>query len=614
MIYTLLTISYLLDIILFILLIILIIGVFQLLGTVRKEYGLIEKLKIAPGLIAKNPRNSFEQLAAKNKDGTYLISFYKHKSLNIFIRRLIVGALGFLGLKLIIVSLIFLQVPRLGEAQPKFYSALYQTNNYESFSKGTFTLTQWDNDGINLQAGQLDGNYISTPIGNGISTNQWKNLSYKTEVVYGLAPTIQNLISLWSFDSLTKCTESKYSCKPELVNLTEGVYNTKAYRFDGFKSRVKIDQNVSPSGSFTIAAWIKPDQATLNGSEDQNYTIFAKAYGDYTAKPPYALKYQLFFGIKNGSLSLIYWPDANQDHWVMVQNSKYNFAANHWYHVAGVYDDKNKTLKLYIDGIEQFDIMADYDDKSKNSINSKIHYYPNFKENLPSWIGGLAYKWMDGEEKPINVFKGSIDHVALANSALSILDIRNLITASGTVSFQVRTGDSLPLSGPFVGPKGDPTNYFYNPKANDLTFLAPSKYLQFICLIKRPNTNFNPKLNNVFVDYLTTEESNLKIATTNAVDAKQNPTRDLAKEREAIGLFYKFFKALPQNSNDWQFVNILAYGRIEKRDLTLEQKALTAFVKHYKRLPSSDLDWRIIKALAYCSKGTTLMKSWLGIK
>ncbi|MBN1326286.1 LamG domain-containing protein [Candidatus Falkowbacteria bacterium] len=607
--YFLLTISYLLDVLLLIMLIILIVGIFQLIKSMRQELTFIEKLKITPGLITKKPEDVFSKYAARDNQGTHITSFHKHKSLSKLIKGLLASTISFLMLKLIIVSLIFFQIPRPSEASPKYYSALYQAATYTAFAKGTYTMTQWNSDGIDLQAGQLTGNYISMPIGNNNAESQWKNLSFKTDKNYNARPANPaNTIALWNLDSPDKCTSSKYACQMQDVESVEGIYNSKGYYFDGWKGNAKIEENISPSGSFTIAAWFNSDVLIYNGSHDQNYVIFAKGYGDYACSNPYTPRYQLYFGIKRGNLSLIYWLDKNQDHWVMAQNNKFNFVPHRWYHVAGVYDDKNKTLKLYIDGIEQFNIFQKWD-------NTKVTAGPNLKESMPSWIGGSAYKWMDCEEKPIDVFKGAIDEVLIVNSAMNVLDIRNLVNASGKILFQVRVGNTLPLNGPFYGPGGSQTLFFSNPKNNDLNFLPPTKYLQYISYFERPNTNFNPKLNNVIIDYLTIENPDIKIATaekTSVVEINNDTAslnRNLDKEREGIDYFIKFFKTKPVTSADWLFVNMIAYGQITQRDLLLEQKAIVAFVKYFKRLPVSDLDWKIIKALAYTEKGKQLMES-----
>jgi len=611
MIYFLFTLSYLIDIILLILLIILILGVAQLLKSLGQSYKFSEKLKIVPKIISEKPAIAFSQYAQKNQDGTYLVSFGEHKKINKLTKRLIGSLLGFVTIKLILFSLIFLNIPRLGEAQPKGYNAFYQINNSISYSQGTTTLTQWDENGITLSAGQNSANYVSAPIGNSKSLNQWKSLSWEMDNSYNQKPVYpSSTLAVWDLDSLANCTSEKYStyaCQTSNVMEAQGIYNSSAYNFDGFKSKVKISQNLNFSGSFTIGAWIKPNVNLLNGSAEQNFTILAKGYGDYLDKTPYEFRYNFFFGFKNGSLALIFWSDTNKEHWVEAKNTKYNFVAPNWYHVAGVYDDKAKTLKLYIDGIEQTSMVTDYD-------GDKIDHSPYNKDNFPSWLGSSAYRWQDNEEKLFNVFDGDIDEVFVANSALDVLDIRKLVNQSGVITFQVRTGDVLPLNGDFWGPNGKQTSYFTQPQNNDLSFLSPSKYLQFIIYFYRPNTNFKPKLKSAILEYFVPEEADLRIALQTNESNNAQLIRDLDKERQGIALFINFFKAKPTSDLDWQFVNLVAYNNVEQRDLTEEQTAITAFVKKMKRLPKSDLDWGIIRALAYCPKGQTLLSSWLKIK
>ena len=608
MLYLLFTVSYLLDIIILVFFIVLILSLFKLIKSLGEKYTLAEKLRIAPELMLDKSAATFDKYAKKNKDGTYQVSFDLHKNSNRLLKRVIQGALGFFAIKIVIVSLILLNIPRLGEAQPKVYDAFYEAKNYDTFTKGSFTMSQWDDDGLTLQAGQFNGNYISQPIGDGQSQNQWKNLSWIMDNIYNQKPEYpKNTISVWGLDSLDNCTSQAYSaykCETNLIQLTKGIYSSNAYEFDGYNSKVKIPKNLNFTGSFTIGAWIKPSVNIINGSEEQNYAILSKSFGDYSVKNRYEFRRNLFFGFKNGSLSLMFWSDDNKEHWVKAQNLKYNFEPGRWYHVAGVYDDKNKTLKLYIDGIEQTELVADYDEgKINHSLNLT-------KDNFPSWLGCEGYLWMDKEEKIINVFKGAIDEVFVANNAMGILDIRKLVNQSAEISLQVRTGDILPLGGYFIGPNNTSITYFTNPKNNDLSFLNPSKYLQYIIYLNRPNTNFEPKINRVNLDYTVTDSSDLKIAFNPAVNNNQNNFRDLSKEQNAIDIFIKYFKTLPQNDADWEFVHLVAYNTAAQRDLNAEVQAIYAFVKYLKRLPKSDLDWGLIKALAYSEKGKILQASW----
>ena len=613
MAYFLLTFSYLLDIILLILVFIFVLYISQLINTLGKEYKFIEKLKITPRLIIAKPINTFSKHAPKNNAGTFLASFYQHQKLTKQIKRILQGALGFLAIKLVIVSLIFLNIPRPGEAQPT-PNMHYLANNYEIITKGKSTFTQWDNDGLNLQAGQYAGNYISPIIGDGKSYNLWQTLSWQTDRVYNKRPEYPlGTLAVWPMDSLENCADvnsRSYNCQLNKVALANGLYNSKAYYFNGLDSKAKINKTISFKDSFTIGAWVKFDKLIINRSEDKNFVIFAKGYGDYTAANPYDLRYSIFFGIKKGSLELSYWSDDNKDHWVTARETNFNFEAGRWYYLAGIYDSKNKTIKLYIDGFDHTDYSADYD-------GGAINHAPNTQNSLPSWLGSVGYVWIDKEEKIINAFEGTLEEIFIINNTVNILDLRNIINQSGEIYFQVRTGDNLPLNGNFWGPDGQITSYFREPKSNNLSFLLPSKYLQYIAYITRPITSFNPKLNNISIDYfnnLSNKNEGLQIALPTEQNATTASQRNIAKEKEALNLFYKFFKTVPASEADWQFVNLIAYNQNYYRVLSKEQNALTGFVNYYHRLPKSDLDWGIIRALAYCDKGNLLLKTWLNLK
>lgn len=248
---------------------------------------------------------------------------------------------------------------------------------------------------------------------------------------------------------------------------------------------------------------------------------------------------------------------------------------------------------------------------AKDYDGNKINYSPSNKDNFPTWLGCAGYRWQGNEEKTINVFKGSLDEVFLNNSALDILAIRNLVELSGEIYFQVRTSNSLPLSGPFWGPGGKLDSYFVQPASDNLDFLGQSKYLQYIAYFDRTNTDYSPKLINVKVNYLTAEPVDFRITTSNEnivpqIPAQKNPDR----EKNALSLFYSFFRKQPQTSDDWNFVNFAAYNQANKRNLDREIPAVISYIKKMKKLPVSDTNWGLVKALAYTEKGQLLMKIW----
>jgi len=605
MLYILFIISYFIDVIILILFIFLLITLLRLIKSLGKNYNFADSFNIAPDLITNPSHQTFTDYAAKKKIGVYTSSYHQHKNIHKRLKRIVRSALSFVALKFIIVILIFLNIPRPSVAQPE--QNFFQDQDYLSFSKGYYNLTAWDQDGITLQPGQLSGSFISQPIGNG-NMNKWQTLSWKTDGNYNQKPEYpKETLAVWGMDALDKCAETKYqkyNCIPNKITTTKGIYNSSGYAFDGYTTSAKIPANITFGDTFTIGAWIKPAKDILNGSQDINYTIFSKSFGDYTAKKPYELTNNIFFGIKEGSLQLIYWSDDNRAHWVRAKDINYDFLADKWVHVAGVFDKKKNSLKIYIDSFDHTDIVEDYD-------GGAINHYPA-NTSYPSWLGSNGYLWMDKEEKIIDIFNGGIDEVFIINKALSPIELRNFVTQAAEVYFQVRTGDWLPLNGTFWGPNGQSNSYFIKPAEKNLDFLADSKYLQYIAFINRPDTYFYPKITSVSVNYLAPESTDFKITTAfeQKIAVQMPAQRDLKKELKAIEIFFSYFKTKPETETDWDFVHLVAYNNVSKRNLDKEIPAIVAYIKHFKKIPKSDTDWGFVKALAYNLRGGELLAAW----
>lgn len=620
MIYSLFVISYLLDAILLAFILIFIVLIIKLQNSLGQKFTFLETLKLIPLFLTNHIHHSFHHHAKKNSNGTFQVSYYNHAKLKKITKSLVHGTLGFLALKLILTGMIFWYIPKPTEAvaQPFKYTTFDQ--GFLSFNQGTRKLTDIINNTITISAGEYNGNYISKPLGDGQKEYYWQTLAWEADRKYNVRPEYpSSVVTAWSMDSLESCADTKsktYNCKLKNITLTPGLYRSNAYTFDGDKSKAKIESNLSIKDSFTIGTWVKFTEDTMVGSAEQDYAFLAKGYGDYyNRKTAYQLKYNYFFGILDGALTFKYWSDDNQNHWGLIKDNNVNFSQNRWYHLAVTYDSKTKIFKLYIDGIEHSEVVADYD-------GGALNHYPNASVNLPSWIGGIGYLWMDNEEIMVDVLKGSLDELFVANTSMNILDIRNIVNQSGEVYFQVRTGNQLPLTGNFWGPDYRLDNYFTQTQVNNLNFLQPSKYLQYITYLSRPTTNFNPKLLNVTVEYTDTkveQASNLKItlptvAATNTQTGTTVTTRNVSAEKDALNLFITLFKVMPASTEDWQFINLIAYNQGYTRDLNKEKNSLTGFNKYYKRLPNSNIDWGLIRALAYSTKGQTLLSSWLKIK
>lgn len=78
--------------------------------------------------------------------------------------------------------------------------------------------------------------------------------------------------------------------------------------------------------------------------------------------------------------------------------------------------------------------------------------------------------------------------------------------------------------------------------------------------------------------------------------------RDLAKEKDAIGIFGRIYQRSPDFSKlgDNTAIKIFTYGvRPVARDLRKERASIDTFITVFKRLPNSAADWDIIRGIAY---------------
>ena len=126
-----------------------------------------------------------------------------------------------------------------------------------------------------------------------------------------------------------------------------------------------------------------------------------------------------------------------------------------WSHIAGVYD--GSTMRLIVNGKIRAVALPVGVANSANPFRIGLDY------------GGSAG------------LPGRIDEVALHNRALLDEEVRDHYRAgSVTLKFQCRSGNSLPLTGPFLGPGGSTTNYFNQPLGSDLVgHIPPGRFFQY---------------------------------------------------------------------------------------------------------------------------------------
>jgi len=210
------------------------------------------------------------------------------------------------------------------------------------------------------------------------------------------------LVGAWLFDEgngqIAKDTTGK-SGNGTLMNGTKWVdgKSGKAIYFDGKEGYVEISLpeifNNIPKNNFTIAYWINVHDISGSGTI---WTRIVEARYDSTNYLQFVIQ------INNGELGINIMSDSAEST-VIVSPI---IVADKWYHVAGVWDASKKSIKLYLDGVQQAGVGT-------------TPASPGDKKTLN--IGRRS----DGNAD--TYFDGTIDDFAILNVALTEEDIKNLM-------------------------------------------------------------------------------------------------------------------------------------------------------------------------------------------
>lgn len=165
---------------------------------------------------------------------------------------------------------------------------------------------------------------------------------------------------------------------------------SKALSFDGSNDYVEVpDQTALNPSTFTLEAWIKTSQTTIG-------RILAKestTNGDQ--------RYSLNINITDNKSEIRF--DASDDSGPVTATSTTSVNDNAWHHIAGVFDDSNDKLMIYVDGILE---------ATTNTAKT-----PKLSSN-PLYIGRF-------DEQYGNYFDGIIDEVRIWNTARTQAQIRD---------------------------------------------------------------------------------------------------------------------------------------------------------------------------------------------
>ena len=179
----------------------------------------------------------------------------------------------------------------------------------------------------------------------------------------------------------------------------------QAFSFNGSTQYVRIPSStsLSPTGSFTVDAWIYP-------TANNNGTIFSKwgDSGDYSGQRSYDLHLDA-----GNSLNFSLSDDAHQSDgsFHALSTPSNSIVLNSWNHVAGVYDQSTGTRRIYINGV----LAASRADSPYTITAAKADVS----------IGA----WMRSSSDVASFFQGLIDEVDFFSRALSAAEVQAIYNA-----------------------------------------------------------------------------------------------------------------------------------------------------------------------------------------
>ena len=176
-----------------------------------------------------------------------------------------------------------------------------------------------------------------------------------------------------------------------------GIANNYSMSFDGSDDYIDVGDNnsLNPTSQLTLSVWVKKI-GSGTGSTPAVYSSSKSSSnngGFLITLHPTSSRFQ-FYVDTTGSGG-----------WVFIQNN-INIVANQWYHIVSTWDGSN--IKMYVDGVLQ----------TNTASVSQIVY----SIDISATIGKYATSY----------FNGSIDEVAVWNTALTSTQVSEIYNATGT--------------------------------------------------------------------------------------------------------------------------------------------------------------------------------------
>ena len=284
----------------------------------------------------------------------------------------------------------------------------------------------------------------------------WEVLSWSTDGIYGRALDgadvgVGLLVHCETNTPTDASTHAHVLTSAQLQDGGLGTIGSSLY-FDGSSASIDAgDHAALESSAFSVEAWINPESISTR-------SIFDKHSG--------SAGYSLVIG-PDGILRFNLGSAQCQDRMPLL--------VNQWQHVAATYDGSE--MRLYVDG------------ELRDSTVPVGVTVPNSRPLLIGRSAGGGF------------FRGKMDEIAVWKRALSDIEALDHYRAyAGTLRFQLRWGDELPLATPFTGPDGSPDTYYTTSSGELLQGIVPlAQYLQFRAEMLTEDFRFSPDLHGVRV-------------------------------------------------------------------------------------------------------------------
>ena len=225
------------------------------------------------------------------------------------------------------------------------------------------------------------------------------------------APPPADLVSWWpGDDNAFDIADNNDGTLQNHATFAPGVVS-QAFSFDGVDDFVEIADaaNLDIPGSLTVDAWIKLDQLRPSGV----HNIISKENSNLPLDVNYnlhVLNNRLFFAVTFNAAAAFASGSGGCDAGGCFVTGSTDLDTAAFHHVAGVYDDSAKTMKVYLDGaLDGTATFTTTGSPQTNNQNVRI---------------GKRNAFSAGTQ-----FKGLIDEVEIFNRALSQAEIQAIVRA-----------------------------------------------------------------------------------------------------------------------------------------------------------------------------------------